>query len=502
MGTFNVIPGNIKQQMMPFVLDPNGTLFTSENGCDGVSMCDPQYFTFRNNTRYMWSGKGQLNFCPTSCKKHFDNDIANKLLYRYNQADNAGQPITFNSLLDNIPGIQIREYIPDTALDQCINFFIDMFQSVKSLFGDDGINVETKVETKGKTKEQIKKAEDEAQASLFDKMWNVTWFLMKYITGNTQPDNLITTTLKNNKFDRIYNMESNVDQKIVNFPYMLYYRLQSCTTTGIYELPFINQDKLMYSSDGAPGWNTADSGFRFLPKSLQSMPLIGSLLGKMFGNIGISWMPWWDATSGNATPEQPVNVTFDLFNDTNEAALINFIFVNNIIPNNKWIQYGLFQHSSHVYDVKIEGYNRLFACTGKFNVKYDGVLRDPPPNWFEPDGPLAKHINKNINANDFLTKIKSNKLIKIPDIYKVTMTFESLLPSNFNQYLYTLVANDNQIETYYTKGVYDKSQMTDALTNGVKGMINGVKYAFNKYKTEVSADFTKYNKYDEKKLSS
>ena len=61
------------------------------------------------------------------------------------------------------------------------------------------------------------------------------------------------------------------------------------------------------------------------------------------------------------------------------------------------------------------------------------MLRDPPPNWFEPDGPLAKHINKNIaSAEDFLNKIKTNKLIKIPDIYKVTMTFDSLLPSNFN----------------------------------------------------------------------
>ena len=499
MGSFNVVPGNIKQQMMPFVLDPNGALFQEKNGCDGVSGCDPQYFTFRNNTKYMWSGKGQLNFCPTSCKEHFNNDIANKLLFQYNQKENVGKPVTFNSLLDNIPGIQIREYIPDTALDQCINFFTDMIKEVMSLFGDDGINVDTKVDTKNKTKEQIKKEEAEAQNGVFKRLRNVTWFLMKYITGNTQPNNLIVDVLKNNKFNRVYSMNPNTDQKIIDFPYMLYYRLQSCTTTGIYEVPFINQDKLMYNSDGAPGWNTADSGWRFLPKSLQSLPGIGQLLGKMFGNIGISWMPWWDATTGNATPEQPVNVAFDLFNDTNEAALINFIFVNNLIPNNKWIQYGLFQHSSHIYDVKIEGYNRLFACTGKFSVKYDGVLRDPPPNWFEPDGPLAKHINKNIaSAEDFLNKIKTNKLIKIPDIYKVTMTFDSLLPSNFNQYLYTLVANDNQIETYYTKGVYDKSQMVDALTNGVKGLINGAKYAFNN--TTKDADYWNgSSKYEVKK---
>ena len=124
---------------------------------------------------------------------------------------------------------------------------------------------------------------------------------------------------------------------------MIYYKLQSCTTTGIYELPCLKQDKMLYSSNGAAGWNTDEnSGWRFLPKSLQSLPFVGGMLGKMFGNIGISWTPWWDATSGNGTEEPQVVVTFDLFNDTNEAALYNFIFVNTLVPNNKWIQYGLF----------------------------------------------------------------------------------------------------------------------------------------------------------------
>lgn len=50
----------------------------------------------------------------------------------------------------------------------------------------------------------------------------------------------------------------------------------------------------MYSSDGNPGWED-DAGFSLLPKQVSSLPLIGGLLGKMFGNMNVSFMPWWNA---------------------------------------------------------------------------------------------------------------------------------------------------------------------------------------------------------------
>ena len=48
-------------------------------------------------------------------------------------------------------------------------------------------------------------------------------------------------------------------------------------------------------------------------------------------------MPWWDAAGAFKTREPEIEITFDLFNDTAESSMINFIFVNTIIPNNKWI---------------------------------------------------------------------------------------------------------------------------------------------------------------------
>jgi len=153
-----------------------------------------------------------------------------------------------------------------------------------------------------------------------------------------------------------------------------------------------------------------------------------------------------------------VQIKLDLFNDTAEAAMMNFIFVNTIVPNNLWIQYGMFQHSSHLYDIKIEGYNRLFACAGTFNVKSKGVLRNPPPGWVDTlcakygnGGRGGKDSGGDIKVKELAAAIKANNLIKIPDIYEVEMTFSSLLPLNFNNYIFTY-SNNNRMETEYLAG--------------------------------------------------
>lgn len=83
--------------------------------------------------------------------------------------------------------------------------------------------------------------------------------------------------------------------------------------------------------------------------------------------------------------------------------------------------------------MKIEGVNRLFACAAAFDVTYDGVLRNPPEKFYKL---LSGHINTNCNSS-LATDIIANNLVKIPDIYHVNMSFKSLLPANFNNFMYT-----------------------------------------------------------------
>lgn len=232
----------------------------------------------------------------------------------------------------------------------------------------------------------------------------------------------------------------------------------------------------MYNSNGSPGWDGDGfrSGFR-LADVFEKAGGLGSLVNMMFGNIGISWTPWWDPKTGQATPFEDLQLTFDLYNDNAQAALTNFLFVNNLVASNKWVQYGLAQHSPHIYDVKIEGQQRMYACSGQFSVNPVGVMRDPPKSWVELL--CNNHANTNvIDANTMVNNIINNKLIKIPDVYKVTMQFHSLLPDNFNQFIFQYAGNINHIDAY--KKVYEKSGVVDGLGTVLNGLISNAREGF------------------------
>lgn len=112
--------------------------------------------------------------------------------------------------------------------------------------------------------------------------------------------------------------------------------MQSCVTTNIYEIPAIDASKRIISSDGEKGWQ--GSGFRISEIfGKGNMGPIGSVVNALLGNIGVHYMPWWDAASGSDTTEPAIELKFDLFNDSAAAAMDNFLFVNTIVPNNKWI---------------------------------------------------------------------------------------------------------------------------------------------------------------------
>ena len=79
----------------------------------------------------------------------------------------------------------------------------------------------------------------------------------------------------------------------------------------------------------------------------------------------------------------------------------------------------MFEHAPALYDIKIEGYNRLFACSGNFKVTYKGMLREIPKTMAKKL--CSKHLGKNCSLKP--EKIIKDKLIKIPDIYSVDMSF-------------------------------------------------------------------------------
>ena len=496
--TFFQIPGNIKQQYLPFVLNPNSELNKNVRQSNQLEKkTSPQYFTFRNNNVDVVSGKGKLNVFPSTYEKYMDTDISHLLLYNKNK-----QSVTYNDIFNSLPGIQIREFLPDTRLDQCINFFGDMITKIMAAFsagkkqGSDQVVVSSN---------DINPTQDGSMASFFSDIANnlsnigqevmsTLWHAFAYLTGCTHPTNLFAvngkprlTDAKNGNSLGIYQtkkvegwtgpgiFDEKVNTYILSFPYTLYYKLQSCVTTNIYELPCKTSDNMLYSSDGTAGWKgTSEYSVK---AAANKIPLVGGILdkifdngpiGDLFGNIRINFMPWWNSNDGSHTASPEINIKFILFNDTAEAAMMNFIFVNTIVPNNKWLQYNMFQHSPCLYDIKLEGYNRLFACTGKFDVVGLGILRDPPDEWI--DQLTSKYSNfADSKENGKISKtaineaIKKKKLIKLPDAYEVTMKFQSILPANFNQFLYTYSQNNDHLDNY-KDNVYDSSDLATILT--------------------------------------
>ena len=457
--SFFQIPGNIKQSLLPFVIDPennaiNNTGVTSSTSVSGT----PQLFSYRTTQNKI----GCLQFFPSSITSiQIKDDISYKLLYGTSNGERAQKSITMSDILNNIPGVQIREYLPDTRLDQCINMFVDFFKNMTKLFTGDDNEQNTQGEAKpSQTKE-------EKEAGLFKKMTECAWFTMKYMVGgygksgpsflNDMGDFGVDTRL-------LSGCDPDVRRYVVNFPYTMYYRLQSCVTTNIYEVPGTSSDKQVLTADGGAGWQSGSDfmsagGFR-LSGLLGKIPVVGSLANMILGNIGINYTPWWNAEAGaNGAKEPQVEIKFDLFNDSADAAMVNFIFVNTIVPSNKWIQYNMFQHSTNLYDVKIEGINRLFACSGNFTVTYDGVLRTPPKAWVQE---LCKsHCNKAFNKEGMEKAILENNLIKIPDVYHVTLQFQSLLPANFNNFLFAYSQNNRMsVDSTY---VYQQSEISQIL---------------------------------------
>lgn len=56
------------------------------------------------------------------------------------------------------------------------------------------------------------------------------------------------------------------------------------------------------------GWTSGGTDFMSagglrISDALSKIPLIGNIANMILGNIGINYMPWWDATSGSKTTE-------------------------------------------------------------------------------------------------------------------------------------------------------------------------------------------------------
>lgn len=417
-GEFLSIPGNIKQSYLPFVLDPSNQINLPWK--EGVREGKTQLFSFKPTSLQSNSNAatGLLKIFPNSFSKvtslHND-DISYQTLYGYQEQgrSNKGQLDFQQSIVKNIPTVQVREFLQDAKLDQLFQLFSSFAQ---------GWNFGT-----SKT-ENV----DFSMSQRIKQIWDATKSIFKDI------DKILDDSFKKaySKFpaDELFlNSTVDKDNYIMKIPYLLYYRLIAATSTNIYEIPY--SGKFIDSSNGTEGWNTK-RGLAGLVTSEDSF--LGSIINYFGKNIRINTSPTWDGAESTSPVE--IKIDFDLYNDSyssdsDETAIMNFIFVNTLLPGNKWLQYHIFQHAPNLYDVKIDGINRYFMCSGKFEVEGKGVVRRPSQDFI--DRLFSKYKNPKFKSDGFLNATN----IRIPDVYECHLTFTSLLPNNFNNFLYSYYMN-------------------------------------------------------------
>lgn len=382
------IPGNIKSWYIPFMLNKYG----------------PSFYSFKNQCNL------PIGICPNSFDQMIKGDVGYKMIGSFDNSKaqaNRKNEIDINTIFDQIPSIRIREVQQDSKMQDiasAMKIISDGFEIgvdvAKSLF-------QGNLKATGKA---LISTSDELLDALVDPANKESGLKSKYI-GDTY------------------------DQIILNWPYGLYYNLIGSTTTNVYELP-CNYTEL-HRDINANGWNyQEDDSFGF--GGINTSSLIGKAISFLGSNFSIKLQPRWKASD---TSPQTVTITVNLFNDTLDHAVANYIMVNNLIANSMSLQYGLYKHAPAYYDVKIAGFTRMFMCKGTINVSHAGQTRTPNVDFYK-----KLEIYKNTYYQYEQKEFIDNQWIKIPDVYKLQLTFESLLPQNLNNYVYQF--SKNEIKMY------------------------------------------------------
>jgi hypothetical protein len=210
--------------------------------------------------------------------------------------------------------------------------------------------------------------------------------------------------------------------------------------TGMVMGKFIRKAELPYYGDyymhakGYDGWSTTT-----IQSALGGMSDILKKFG--LGGLNIPLYPQFQL-EGLGPECDEITVEVNLYNDTFKNFVDNIIFINAFVPGAFWIQSGLLQRGSNFFQVEIPGRCVYYLCKADFEVTCVGKSRalNPTVNTdaettgdFTRLPPIVKDPFRQYMVEDL-----RGRPPLIPDIYKLKCKFMSILPNNFNTYLYSV----------------------------------------------------------------
>ena len=157
-------------------------------------------------------------------------------------------------------------------------------------------------------------------------------------------------------------------------------------------------------------------------------------------------VPTW---SNKSTEKISFSFPLILINDHVIKARNNYMCVNTIIHNNRWMQKTILAFPGALYELWLPTGQRHLMCTGSFKLYPLGLNRFTPVDFFEGYDWDSKGGDKGLRGADFeigtvvglpnykekTTKLPNRHLSMsevIPDAYKLEITFTSCLANNLN----------------------------------------------------------------------
>ena len=225
----------------------------------------------------------------------------------------------------------------------------------------------------------------------------------------------------------------------------------------MYIFPYITKSgTIINSSSNDAEWNGEMKG-GFLGELLGAISgaaqFIGGLVTNLVGSqstfASLFPAPTWGGGKGGTPPE----FSFDLvlINDNVIKARNNYMCVNTIIHNNRWIQKAILAFPGALYEIWLPTGQRHLMCTGTFNLTPLGLNRLTPPKFFTGNGKGSPKIGSNMGDAATIVNDHIEEGEVIPDAYQLSITFKSCLANNMNNAVFQYYVEMSK----YTEGSKD-----------------------------------------------
>jgi len=208
-------------------------------------------------------------------------------------------------------------------------------------------------------------------------------------------------------------------EAILNAPLRLYREFFEGLYLSSYEMPLT--DEWFINADGHSGWSQKGE----FKTSIDILSTLKKIIDQSFPSE-VPIIPEWE-NKNDARIE--LSTTFHLYNDTKTNLLKNLRYLYDLAGGAYWIQVGWKQQPPNLYRVFIPGVATIMYASMHITVEHVGNRR--------------KILEGTTTIPGSKIDLDSNTMY--PDAYKVVISFNSLVPNNFNTQIDFLLNQDQQI---------------------------------------------------------